>query len=152
MRSRECPLSFGPIIDADFGMYKNALTVSCTCSSNNSAPGLPYYIGSLTSFICQQAKGDCLATNAGDLSSQQACNTQFVCATLNASDAAIAATTSSSSMASTSTQASATGSSSGTSSAASASTTAKSFAIKVGQDYGMGIVAAGLMAVFKVLL
>ena len=92
-----------------------------------------------------------MAQNAGNLAGQQACNTTYVCGSANATLAAavVASTSSSSSAASTSTQGSVT---SATGSTTSASATAKSFAIKVGQEYGAGIFAAGIMAAFGVML
>ncbi|MCJ1238998.1 hypothetical protein MMC14_006990 [Varicellaria rhodocarpa] len=128
-----------------------ALSANCTCSANNSSPALQYYQGTLLSFICNKAQGDCNATNAGNLAGQQQCTVKYVCGNLNASQAAAAAvsTSSSSSVAATSTQATAT---SATGSGTSATASAKSFAIKVGQDYGAGIFAAGIMAAFGVML
>ena len=130
-------------------MKKNALTDSCTCSSNNSAPALAYYSGSLTSFICNRALGDCMANNANDLAGQQNCNSIFTCSNLNATQAAAAAL-------STSASSSSAGPTSTPASTATASTspsaTAKSFAVKVGQDYGVGLLGAGMVGALALLL
>ncbi|MCJ1480929.1 hypothetical protein MMC06_001084 [Schaereria dolodes] len=128
------------------------LTYDCTCSSNNSAPGLQYYMQSLPFFICQKSFDLCIAAHPDDSAGQSACNTTYVCGTLNASDANVA-TTSSASPSSTGTPTStvATASSTGTTSP-SASATGKSAAIKVGQDYGLGVLVAGLFAVLRFAL
>ena len=99
-----------------------------------------------------------MAQNANDLAAQKQCNVTFVCGN-STYNAATAMTTSSSSAASTPTASgSASGAGAGSASstasgsAASPSATKAAAAMTIGQDYGMGILAAGLLAAMGLLL
>ncbi|MCJ1410174.1 hypothetical protein MMC19_004259 [Ptychographa xylographoides] len=125
------------------------LNYTCTCTSNSSSPALQYYIGTIPFFICNRAQGDCLATNAGDSAAQQQCKLQYVCGNSTPNAAAIA------SAAMTSTSASATASPTGMSTASGSAATpsaTKAAAIKFGQDYAVGIFAAGFLGVMGLFL
>ena len=116
------------------------LTYSCTCTSNHSSPALQYYLGSLINFICHRSLGDCYATHAGDLTGQKQCNNTFICSDIKAEAQAASSSSASSSVAS------ATATSSSTSSPSASAT--KSAALKVGQDYGMGILVVTVLGMF----
>ncbi|MCJ1340659.1 hypothetical protein MMC09_005955 [Bachmanniomyces sp. S44760] len=121
------------------------LTYTCTCMSNNSAPGLAFYMGTLPTFICNTQFGACIAAHPNDLAGQQQCNQTYVCGNLNASSVPVATSTSSSSSSMSATASPTT--------SPSASASAKSnMALKVGQDYGMGLFAAGALAVLGLAL
>ena len=114
------------------------LTYSCICSSNQSAPALQYYAGSLINFMCHRAAGDCNATHAGDLAGQKQCNNQFVCSDIKAEAQAVSSSSASASVASAT--------SSSTSNPSPSAT--KSAALKIGQDYGIGILAVAILGTF----
>ena len=116
------------------------LTYSCTCTSNHSAPALQYYAGSLINFICHRSLGDCFASHANDLAGQKQCNSTFTCSDIKAEAQAASSSSASSSAAS------ATATSSSTSSPSPSAT--KSAALKIGQDYGMGILAVAVLGMF----
>jgi hypothetical protein len=61
------------------------LTFDCTCTSNNSAPGLEFYKITLPSYICDAAFGQCNLQNAGDAEAQDDCadNIEALCPTQN---------------------------------------------------------------------
>lgn len=65
------------------------LSYNCTCSSNNSAPGLEYYTGTMPTFICKELFSECIETNAGDADAQDACkeNIDAHCGRLDPADA-----------------------------------------------------------------
>jgi len=87
-----------------------------------------------------------MKTNAGDLTGQRRCNVTYVCGGANASQASTAPATTSSAPSST-----ATGSTTGTAGAP-ASTTTKSAAIRIGQEYGLGLLILAMGAVFSFAL
>ncbi|KAA6407855.1 MAG: hypothetical protein FRX48_08206 [Lasallia pustulata] len=141
-----CPLLCGGLSFTGLNTCDgSSLNYQCTCN-NGSSPDLAAYEDTLPSYICTQNKINCVLAHPNDANGQSACNTTYQCGTLAATNAP--AGTSSSAMPS-STSASATVTSSST---ATASTTAKSMALSFGQNYGAGIVAAGLMAALSVLL
>ena len=91
-----------------------------------------------------------MANNANDLAGQQNCNSTFTCGTLNATQAAAAAATSSSA---SSTSAGPTSTPASTATASTTpSATAKSFAVRVGQDYGVGLLSVGVAGALALLL
>ncbi|MCJ1281656.1 hypothetical protein MMC26_000977, partial [Xylographa opegraphella] len=124
-----------------------------------SAPALQYYANTIPFFLCNAGKGECMATNANDLAAQQQCNMTYVCGN-STYDAATAVTTSSSSSASSSPTATGTasgagagsGSSTASGSAANPSPTKAAAALTIGQDYGFGILVAGLLTAMGLLL
>ncbi|MCJ1417329.1 hypothetical protein MMC32_003672 [Xylographa parallela] len=135
----------------------SSLSYNCTCTSNHSGPALQYYANTIPFFLCTTGKGDCMATNANDLAAQQQCNMTYVCGN-STYNAAAAVTTSSSASASSTPTASgsgagaASGSSTASGSAASPSATKAAAALTIGQDYGVGILVAGLLAAMGLLL
>ena len=116
------------------------LTYFCTCTSNHSAPALQYYSGSMINFFCHKSQGDCYASHANDLAGQRQCNVTFVCSDIKAEAQAASSSSASSSVAS------ATATSSSTSSPSPSAT--KSAALRIGQDYGMGILAVAVLGSF----
>ncbi|MCJ1310214.1 hypothetical protein MMC25_003876 [Agyrium rufum] len=138
--------------------YGSNLTWTCTCASNNSSPALQYYEDSIIWNICSTDLGDCLTQNAMDSAAQTACKSKYICGTLNATDAASSPSSSSSSAASSATASSTSAASqsgsatASTTPSASSTASASSFAIKIGQDYGVGILAASFMALAGLFL
>ncbi|MCJ1444007.1 MAG: hypothetical protein MMC23_004507 [Stictis urceolatum] len=127
----------------------STLNFTCTCSSNNSAPALEYYVGTIPTYECQTLNGNCIAANAGDLSGQQNCNATYVCGTLDSKDAAAAQT---SAAASSSAAPTATGASQTTTASTAATSTAAAVALRLGEQYGAGILGAGLLAIMGAVL
>ena len=109
--------------------------------------------------------GNCLAANANDLSAQNNCKSRYVCGSLNATNVIGGSATTSAAAASSTAAVSSTASSGGSSASATpsstgsatsspspSSTSSSSFAVKVGQDYGVSIVAFGLVTLGALLL
>ncbi|MCJ1473805.1 hypothetical protein MMC13_002456 [Lambiella insularis] len=127
------------------------LVYSCLCASNNSAPAQQYYANTIISNICNHAKGDCFANKAGDHSGQEACNSTYICGNATEPQAAAAGSTPTTSSASST--AGATNTASGTASAsATPSATKAAAAVKIGQEYGVVILSAGLLVVMSFVL
>ncbi|KAL1304872.1 hypothetical protein AAFC00_003795 [Neodothiora populina] len=146
----------------------NTLTYNCTCATG-STPNITDFQQTLPFFICQQWITDCVAGHPNDLDGITACHS-VTCGDRNASSAS---SSSSSSSSASSTSSAAASSSSGaaasaTSAAASAtsgaasaassaaaatsSSAASSAAIGVAMNYGTGVLAAGMLAVFGLAL
>jgi hypothetical protein len=53
---------------------QSTLEYDCTCSSNNSAPGLQYYTQTIPFFVCRELYSQCIAQNAGNADGQDACD------------------------------------------------------------------------------
>lgn len=108
------------------------------------------------SFVCQEAYANCIAAAPDDALAQDNCKTSILsqCGTQDITD--YTAPASSSTPTATSSSASATASASTTGSAtaasASASSTGAASALFVGRDYGVGILAAGVVAAFGFML
>jgi hypothetical protein len=138
---------------------QNTLNYTCTCT-DGSSPNISAYQQTIPFYECQQWKTDCVAAHPNDLDGQTGC-LSVTCGNLNASSGE---SSTSSSMASTATasstgssaasSASATGSSTGSSTASSASATSSSAAVamSVAKNYGTGILAAAMLAVFGLAL
>jgi hypothetical protein len=129
---------------------QNTLDFSCVCS-NGTTPNVSLYMNTIPFFVCQATYAQCVAAHPNDLQGQQQCTDNAKCGTLNATAASSssAAATSSSTPSSTSATASTTKSGSST---ASTSAKATSMATKLGQDYGMGLMATMFAIAFKFLL
>ena len=125
---------------------QDTLTYSCLCASNDSQPGLQYYASTLPSYICEVIFQDCIANNTGDLAAQTECTKakDENCGTLKAENYTATATSTSTTTTSASKTASSTASA--TSSKAAAAT------LKVGREFGTGVVAAGILAAFGFML
>jgi hypothetical protein len=124
----------------------SSLSYACTCSSNNSAPALAYYANTIPSFECPALRGNCYASNANNLAGQQQCNVTYTCSSINASASGVLP-------ASTSASASATGSATGSASGStSTSTNAAAAVMHVGEQYGVGILSAGLLAILGLVI
>ena len=131
---------------------QDTLDYSCTCAANNSAPGLQWYSTTLPNNICNALNGDCMKLNANDLVAQQNCNKTYVCEGINITTFGAAASSSAAASAA-STQAAATGSkTTATSSASPSASKAAAAALAVGEQYGVGILGAGLLAVMGLVL
>lgn len=118
----------------------------CTCSSNNSAPGLEYYQQSMPTYLCDQAFKDCIAKNVGNALEQGKCTTDIKnkCGTLDPAEAKIGG--GSSSPSSSSSAAAPTGSPTGTTNAAPSSSTSVGGALPTMVGNGLAAVAAGVLA------
>lgn len=131
------------------------LSYNCTCTSNNSAPGLQYYEETMPTFICELNFQRCIANTVGVAASQAKCNQDEKenCGHIDpASFVEVAATTSSSSVASTSTSSGASVASTAASPSTTSSKGAAATMLAVGGEYGAGIVAAGVAAAFGLML
>ncbi|PBP26952.1 PCI domain-containing protein [Diplocarpon rosae] len=128
-----------------------SLTYNCTCQSNNSAPGLAYYTGTVPTFICEQVFQNCIAAGENDAAAQSVCTKNEVanCGHLDADNfTAPAPTSSSSSSSPTGTGAqnqAATGTPATTSSSSAAAPTLFPY---LGQSFGTGAMALGAAAAF----
>ncbi|MCJ1228470.1 hypothetical protein MMC12_005131 [Toensbergia leucococca] len=132
-----CPSLCGGLPDTSANQCTGAtLNYTCTCA-NGTAPDVMAYKLTLPYYICQASFAQCNTAYPG----AQSCSDQFQCASLDASSVPTGVGASS-----TSSSATATSTSSATATSSTASATAKSFAVKVGGDYGVGAVAAGLAA------
>lgn len=60
------------------------LSYKCTCSSNNSAPGLQYYTQTMPTFICNELLAQCIAENTQSSRDQDDCkkNIGDLCGTI----------------------------------------------------------------------
>jgi len=58
------------------------LAYTCACQSNNSAPGLDYYLATIPFYLCQQRLDNCIAQYVSNVASQEVCKQDFACATL----------------------------------------------------------------------
>ncbi len=109
-------------------------------------------------FVCKETYAQCIKAHPDDLQGQQQCTDAAKCGTLNATAAeasasssrAAASSTAAASSGSQTASASASGSASGT--AASASSSPTGMAVKLGRDYGVGVMAAVFGVAFKFLL
>ncbi|TGO52841.1 hypothetical protein BOTNAR_0312g00020 [Botryotinia narcissicola] len=130
----------------------NSLNYTCTCSSNGSTPGLQYYRQTLPTYICETVFAKCIAAGENDAAAQKLCRETEAknCGQLDPDNYTAPATTSASSTAS----ATATGTSaaSATSTSAAATSSAAASALNIGREYGTGIFAAGVAAVFGLML
>lgn len=105
----------------------------------------------MPTYICEQVYANCITAGENDAAAQKLCteNEKTNCGHLNPDDYTPAATSSASSSAS----ATATSASSATSAAASSTTSsAAASALMVGSQYGTGIFAAGVAAIFGLMI
>lgn len=67
------------------------LSYKCTCSSNNSAPGLQYYDQTMPTFICKALFSQCIEQHVSDADGQKACTTNIndLCGEINPNKADI---------------------------------------------------------------
>ncbi|KAI9684385.1 MAG: hypothetical protein M1829_002195 [Trizodia sp. TS-e1964] len=138
-----CPLLCGGASQANTCTAEN-LNFSCLCS-NGSSPALELYTNTLPFYVCQEFIAQCIRNAPNDATKQAACKANNHCGTLNAS-AVPAATTSTSTSSSSSTPTAITNTTS-----ASASPTRTNVATQLGADYGTGILATALLALFGLL-
>jgi hypothetical protein len=126
------------------------LDYSCTCASNNSAPGLQYYIGSIQTFICEAVFANCISDNAGDAAAQNVCNEneKTNCGHLNPDNftSAAATTTAASASATASKTGSATAASGTASSSSSKAAAATMAPVANMRNLGTGALAVGFAA------
>jgi len=137
------------------------LTFTCLCASNNSVPGLQYYLNTIPTQKCTSAYGSCVQDHPNDLTGITACATDInsTCGTIDSTKSSIGSSSSSSSAAASSTSASSTSSQSASSTTASSTSTPSTkanaaAAVYVGtaQQYGLGALAAGAIAAFGFML
>lgn len=128
---------------------------TCLCS-NGSSPDIAAYMDTVPYYICEQSYDDCVADNPNDALAQQNCKTQIQddCGSLNTANYTAASTSSMASSTSSSAPSSTAAAATTTSASASATATAKSAAtaMLIGRDYGIGLIAAGIMAAFGFML
>ncbi|KAK4615483.1 hypothetical protein CLAFUW4_10167 [Fulvia fulva] len=135
---------------------QETLEYVCTCT-DGSTPNITNYDQTIPSFICAQWKANCVANHPMDLPGQTGC-LSVTCGSENATSGDSTATTSSASETMTATSTSSaseeTGSESASASepAASATESSAAIALNMAQQYGTGIMGAGLLAVFGLAL
>lgn len=129
----------------------------CTCT-DGSSPNISSYDQTIPSFICAQWKTNCVDNYPNDLDGQTGC-LSVVCGDKNASSGIAATSTSSAAMSSATASSSSSGSGAGSgsataSSSSSTATTSDSAAValRVAEQYGTGIIAGGLLALFGLVL
>ncbi|ESZ93910.1 hypothetical protein SBOR_5703 [Sclerotinia borealis F-4128] len=129
------------------------LNYTCTCSSNQSSPGLQYYTQTMPTFICQQVHNNCIVAGENDAAAQKVCNEneKTNCGHLDPDNFTAAAATSASSSSASAT-ATDTSASTATSAAPAATSSAAASALNIGREYGTGILAAGVAGIFGLLL
>ncbi|GAB7349553.1 hypothetical protein MBLNU459_g0251t2 [Dothideomycetes sp. NU459] len=156
-QTNTCPLICG--VTSANTCDPGALTYVCTCQSG-STPNISDYTQTLPFYVCEQWRTDCTADHPNDLDGQTACQS-LVCGSKNASESSTSSSSSSAAASTTSSAASssATGGSPSTTSAASATSataaaTSKSaaMAMNLAQSYGTGVLGAGLLALFGLVL
>ncbi|KAI4751488.1 hypothetical protein E4T52_16046 [Aureobasidium sp. EXF-3400] len=130
------------------------LTYTCVCN-NGVSPDMSLYQNTIPSFVCQEYKGQCLATNAGNATAQDQCQ-KISCGNQTASNiisSSASATSSSASSSGSGTVASATSAvASGASSAASSASSAASTGAATAVTVGNGALLASLFGLFAYAL
>ncbi|KAH0252036.1 hypothetical protein KCU84_g24257, partial [Aureobasidium melanogenum] len=133
----------------------NSLQYSCICNSGLT-PDMSQYDSTVPTYECQTYKGQCLSTNAGNITAQDLCQ-KITCASQTASNlvssstmasSSSSAASSASSAAASTTSAVATGSQTAASSAASATHTGAANALSIGN----GALVGSLFGVFAYVL
>jgi hypothetical protein len=130
------------------------LDFTCLCTSNNSQPGLQYYTNTMPTFICEEVYKLCIAAGENDAAAQAQCTKtrNADCGTLDPANYTAAVSTSSSATA-TATSSSGTGSATASTTLASATASkAAAASLMIGSEYGTGLLAAGVAAIFGFLL
>ncbi|KAK5132437.1 hypothetical protein LTR08_009048 [Meristemomyces frigidus] len=142
-----------------------ALTYVCTCSNGNS-PNISNFDQTIPSFVCAQWKTDCVTAHPNDLTGQTAC-LSVVCGDRNASSGETSTSSSASATASmtasmtasstggavaSASSAAGSGASAASSAASSATASSAAIAMNVAQNYGTGILAAGMLGLFGLAL
>jgi len=129
----------------------DTLTFNCTCTANNSQPGLQYYTETIPTFECELIFTNCNANNVGDAAAQALCKTneQKNCGHLNPDNftEAPATTTSTSATATPTSASAATGSATSTSTSKAAAATMAAM-----RNLGTGAFAVGVGAAFGYML
>jgi len=130
------------------------LNFTCTCTANNSAPGLQFYKQTMPTFLCEQEFSICNADavnapNSAQAQADCAATEKSSCGQIDPTNLTFASTSSSSSSASSTPTS--TGSASG-SSATSSSSKAAAATMAAVRNFGTGAFAVGAAAVFGALL
>ncbi|QSZ29876.1 hypothetical protein DSL72_004394 [Monilinia vaccinii-corymbosi] len=147
----------GTLCDGDYDANTcdtTTLKYTCTCSSNSSSPGLQYYLQSMPTFICEKIYQDCISKGENDAAAQKLCTQARAknCGKLDP-DKYVAAAPSSSASSPASASATATATSPATTATASSTpSSAAAPALKIGREYGAGILAAGVAGLFGLIL
>ncbi|POR35447.1 Uncharacterized protein TPAR_04352 [Tolypocladium paradoxum] len=129
------------------------LSYQCTCTSNNSMPGLAYYTQTLPTFICQTLFSQCNTQNVGNADGQKACtvNIQNLCGKNDPPKAPVSGGGDGDSSSTASGTAKPTSSQTGSGSSA-ASTTSKGLAAPTMMPAGHGAAAAAAIGFLAYLL
>ncbi|KAF2166564.1 hypothetical protein M409DRAFT_23199 [Zasmidium cellare ATCC 36951] len=134
----------------------NTLTYQCVCT-DGSSPNISDYDQTIPSFVCQTWVGNCVDAHPNDLDGQTGCRS-VTCGSRNASSnlaatTSSAATTSATASSSSSAEStSASGTPTGSSASTTATTSSAAMALHVAEQYGTGIIAGGLLALFGLVL
>ncbi|KAK4500295.1 hypothetical protein PRZ48_008484 [Zasmidium cellare] len=133
----------------------DTLTYQCVCT-DGSNPNITDYDQTIPSFICEQWKANCVDAHPNDLDGQTGCQS-VTCGSRNASSnlaatTSSAATTSATATSSSSAESTSASGTASSSASASATTSSAAMAIHVAEQYGTGIVAGGLLALFGLVL
>ncbi|KAH8594352.1 hypothetical protein B0O99DRAFT_514279 [Bisporella sp. PMI_857] len=135
---------------------ENTLTFNCTCTANNSSPGLIYYKQTLPTFICQQIYEVCIKNGENVAAAQKKCtdDRDKNCGTLDPEKFVASSSSSSGSASATSTPTGTAGSAGSvtTTASSSSSTGAAATMMAVAGSYGSGMLAAGVVAAFGLVL
>lgn len=127
------------------------LAFTCLCTSNNSVPGLQYYTQTMPTFICEEVYKICIANGENDQAAQNACTKtrDADCGTLNPANYTAAPSSTSASATPTPSSTAAT---SGSATSATPTPSKNAAPLMIGSEYGTGLLAAGVAAVFGFLL
>ncbi|KAI9051123.1 hypothetical protein LZ554_005226 [Drepanopeziza brunnea f. sp. 'monogermtubi'] len=129
------------------------LVYNCTCASNNSAPGLAYYTGTLPTFVCNQVFENCIAAGENDQAAQAVCtkNKDANCGTLDPDNFTAPADTSSSISPSSTPSTNSPSAAAGTASPTSTPNAAGAISMP-GQNIGLGAIVLAAGAAFGYIL
>ncbi|KAH0291360.1 hypothetical protein M436DRAFT_70532 [Aureobasidium namibiae CBS 147.97] len=148
-----CPILCGGNLYKSNTCTQSDLTYTCVCN-NGVSPDMSLYQNTIPTFVCNEYKGQCLATNAGNATAQDQCQ-KISCGNQTASNIISSSTSASSSSATSSsgTVASATSAvASGASSAASSASSAVSTGAATAVTVGNGALVASLFGLFAYAL
>ncbi|KAI9807887.1 MAG: hypothetical protein M1825_005193 [Sarcosagium campestre] len=118
------------------------LSIECVCSGGE-VPDLAAYQNSVPFYICQATTAQCIASNQMDAQAQQKCRDDNQCGSKNATEFGEASTT---------TAAASTTAASTTAAATAASASPTNAALRVGAEWGTGLLAVGIAGAFGALL
>lgn len=126
---------------------------NCTCA-NGPTPNISDYTQTLPSLVCAEWIADCVDAHPNDQSGIAGCRS-LVCGSKNVTGPTVSSSSASSSATTTTSSSAASSSAASTSTTTSATAAASSTGaavINVAKDYGTGILATGLLALFGLAL